>query len=181
MLEREQEVRLQSNLDFRLMALFFKFRDLFMPPVRVLNEVEIKAGFRVLDYGCGPGSYILPLVKKVGDSGIIYALDIHPLAVQMVRDQAEKNQLSNVNTILSDCKTGLPDNSLDMVLLFDILHDLNNSGEVLWKLYRVLRPGGNLVVADHHTKEGDIIFQITKGDFFRLLKKGERTISFSKG
>jgi ubiquinone/menaquinone biosynthesis C-methylase UbiE len=88
--------------------------------------VGIKPGFHVLDYGCGPGSYIIPTAELVGKSGKIYAPDIHPLAIQMVQSIASKNQLKNVETILSDCKTGLPDNSIDVVLFSPLPEQVRN-------------------------------------------------------
>jgi ubiquinone/menaquinone biosynthesis C-methylase UbiE len=77
--------RIKSNLDFRLMAISYKFRDFFQPRINILKEVGIKRGDYVLDYGCGPGSYILPLTELVGKEGKIYALDAHPIAIQMVQ------------------------------------------------------------------------------------------------
>ena len=71
-----------SNIHFRLMSLSFKFRDLFLLPGNILEEVDIKTGFHILDYGCGPGSYSLAASKLVGETGKVYALDNHPLAVQ---------------------------------------------------------------------------------------------------
>ncbi|MCK4241915.1 MAG: methyltransferase domain-containing protein, partial [Dehalococcoidia bacterium] len=61
------------------MSLTYKFRDLRLPRMDILKEVGIEPGFHVLDYGCGPGSYTIPLAELVGESGKIYALDIHPL------------------------------------------------------------------------------------------------------
>ena len=110
----------QSNLDFKFMTLGFKFRDFFLPRKNILKEVGIRPGFHVVDYGCGPGSYITAAAELVGKSGKIYALDIHPLAIQMVQSIAAKKQLTNVETICSDRKTGLPDKSIDVVLLYDI-------------------------------------------------------------
>ena len=75
----------KSNLDFRLMALTYRFRDFFSPRMNILKEVGIKPGFTILDYGCGPGSYIIPTAELVGKSGKIYALDIHPLAIKSVK------------------------------------------------------------------------------------------------
>jgi ubiquinone/menaquinone biosynthesis C-methylase UbiE len=120
-----------SNLHFRLMALEFKFRDFLSPREEVLKEVGIRPGFHVLDYGCGSGSYVFPAAELVGESGRVYALDIQPLAVQSVRNLASKKRLANVETILSDCETGLPDNSVDVVLLYDTLHALNDPSGVL--------------------------------------------------
>jgi ubiquinone/menaquinone biosynthesis C-methylase UbiE len=170
----------ESNFAFRLMALSYKFRDLRLPRKSILEEVGIKAGCYVLDYGCGPGSYVAPLAELVGESGKVYALDIHPLAIRKVHSIASKKRLVNVKTILSDCKTGLPDNSLDVVLLYDIFHCLSDPAGVLKELHRVLKPDGILSFSDHHMKDKDIVSQITNSGLFRLLKKGRRTYSFLK-
>jgi len=169
----------ESNLSFKLMALSYKFRDFFQSRMDILKEAEIKPGDHVLDYGCGPGSYIIPLAGLVGKKGIIYALDIHPLAIQMVQNIALKKQLTNVETIYSDCKNGLPDNSIDVVLLYDVLHDLNNSDEVLEELHRVLKSNGILSVSDHHMKENEIVSKVVNRGLFGLTKRGKRTYSFS--
>ena len=170
----------KHNLDFKLMALTYKVRDFFSPRMNILKEAELKSGFRVLDYGCGPGSYIIPLAEFVGKSGKIYALDIHPLAIQMVRSIASKKQLPSVETICSDCKTGLQDKSIDVALLYDTLHGLSKPDEVLAELHRVLKPGGILSLSDHHMKEDEIRAKVTYIGLFRLSRKGERLYNFSK-
>jgi ubiquinone/menaquinone biosynthesis C-methylase UbiE len=172
--------KVESNLGFRLMAFSYKFRDFFRPRIDILKEVEIKLGDHVLDYGCGPGSYITPLSELVGKDGRIYALDIHPLAIQRVQRIASTKQLTNVETICSDCKTGLPDNSLDAVLLYDVFHKLSEPDAVLEKLHRVLKPNGVISFSDHHMKEDEIVSKVTKSGLFRLLRKGKRTYSFLK-
>ena len=169
-----------SNFDFQFMSLGYKFRDFFLPRMNILKEVGIKPGFHVLDYGCGPGSYIIPLAELVGESGKIYALDIHPLAIQRVQDIASKKQLANVETILSDCQTGLPDNTLDAVLLYDAFHELSDPDGVLQELHRVLKPDGILSFSDHHMKEKEIVAEVTNDRLFRLIRKGERTYTFLK-
>jgi ubiquinone/menaquinone biosynthesis C-methylase UbiE len=158
----------------------FEFRDLRLPRINILKGAGIRLGFRVLDYGCGPGSYIVPLAELVGKSGKIYALDIHPLAIQKVKDIASKKKLANVETILSDSQTGLPDNSLDVVLLYDIFHHLNGRNKVLKELHRVLKPDGVLSFSDHHMKEDEIVSAVTNSGFFSLSSKGRRTYSFLK-
>lgn len=172
--------KVEPNLGFRLMAFGYKFRDLRLPRKNILEEVGIKPGFHVLDFGCGPGSYIIPLAKLVGESGKIYALDIHPLAIQKVKDIASKKQLANVETILSGCQTGLPDNTLDAVLLYDAFHHLSYPDVVLKELHRVLKPDGILSFGDHHMKENEIVSEITNSRLFRLSRKGEGTYTFLK-
>ena len=57
------------DIHFRLMALGFMFRDLPNPPEKILKEADIGPGDRVLDFGCGPGSYSLAAAKLVGEKG----------------------------------------------------------------------------------------------------------------
>jgi len=168
------------NLNFKLMSFAFQFRNFFLPRKNVLKEVGIKPGFHVLDYGCGPGGYITAAAELVGKSGKIYALDIHPLAIQTVQSIASKKQLTNAETICSDCKTGLPDNSVDVVLLYDTLHSLSDPNGVLEELRRVLKPDGILSFSDHHMKENEIVSKVTSRGLFRLSRKGKRTYCFSK-
>ena len=129
-----------SNIWFRLMALEFKIRDYRRPRLAIVNEIGLKAGFHVLDYGCGPGGYVLHVSKSVEAQGKLYTLDVTPLAIDMVKKIVAKNNLKNVETILSDCSTGLPSGELDVVLLYDVFHDLSDQNEVLAEVHRVLKP-----------------------------------------
>jgi len=162
------------------MSLTYKFRDFFSPRMDILREVGIEPGFHVLDYGCGPGSHVVPLAELVGISGRIYALDIHPLAIQKVQRIASRRQFSNVETICSDCATGLPDSCVDVVLLHDTLHTLGDPDGVLQELHRVLKPNGILSFSDHHMQEGEIVSKVASGGLFRLSAKRSRTWSFVK-
>jgi ubiquinone/menaquinone biosynthesis C-methylase UbiE len=180
--EKEEIVMdmVESNLGFRLMAFGYKFRDLRLPRKDILEGVGIKPGCHVLDYGYGPGSYIVPLAELVGESGKVCALDIHPLAIQKVKDVASRKQLANVEAILSDYQTGLQDNSLDVVLLYDIFHHLSDWNKIQKELHRVLKPDGVLSFSDHHMKEDEIVSAVTNSGFFSLSSKGQRTYSFLK-
>jgi ubiquinone/menaquinone biosynthesis C-methylase UbiE len=169
-----------SSLDFALMSLSFKFRDFLLPRRNILKEVGIRKGFHVLDFGCGPGGYIIPLAELTGKSGKIFALDTSQRAIKSARKIIINNHLTNVDTIHSDCKTGLPDNSLDAACLYDVFHDLSRPDNVLKELHRVLKPHGLLSVADPHLDEQEIVSKLTEGGYFSLTSKGKRTYSFSR-
>ena len=174
-----------SNLYFKVTILAFTLRDLLLPRRHILREVGIKPGFHVLDYGCGPGGYLIlqrdiavfglrnrvydtdnrvygprkclsravvlkEIAKLVGRPGRIYALDIHPLAIQRAQDIASKNEITNLETICSECKTVLPDSSIDVVLLYDTFHLLTEPVNVLHEIHRVLKP--NVCEPRRHTR-----------------------------
>jgi ubiquinone/menaquinone biosynthesis C-methylase UbiE len=170
-----------SDFAFRFMSFGYKFRDLRLPRRNILKEVEIKPGFQVLDYGCGPGGYITAAAQLVSESGKVYALDIQPLAIKQIQNMTTKQKLANIETILSDCATGLPDESIDVVLLYDTFHSLSEPDAVLAELHRVLKHGGILSFNDHHMKaETEIISRITGKGLFRLLRKGKLVYNFFK-
>ncbi len=179
-LEEATVDRPMPDIAFIAMSTLFRFRDLLRPRSEVLKEVGIKPGFRVLDYGCGPGAYVAATAGLVGPTGKVHALDIHPLAIQRVASVARRKGLANVETILSDCRTGLPGESVDVVLLYDIFHHLSEPDAVLREMHRVLKPAGILSFSDHHMKRAGIVSGVTRGQLFTLKAEGKRTYSFSK-
>jgi ubiquinone/menaquinone biosynthesis C-methylase UbiE len=169
-----------SSIWFRMMALEFKIRDSVKPRRDIIKEVELQEGFQVLDFGCGPGGYVIAASESVGASGKLYALDTMPIALGMVRKIVDKKKLANVTTIQSDCNTGLQDEELDVVLLYDVFHDLADQNAVLSELHRILKPNGALSFSDHHLSENEIVSRITSSGLFNLLRKNQRTYTFSK-
>lgn len=169
-----------SNIWFRLMALEFKIRDRRHPRKEIIDEVDLKLGFTVLDYGCGPGGYVLPVSQAIGSTGKLYALDALPVAIDMVKQIIRKNKLANVETILSRSYTGLKNETLDAVLLYDVFHDLDDQTAVLKELHRVLKPNGLLSFSDHHMKGNEIISKITVSGLFKLQKRNPHTYNFTR-
>ena len=168
----------QSALSFRMMALLFRLRDLVRPRTRVLAEAGIKPGDRVLDFGCGPGGYVRPLADIVGPTGEIIALDVNRLAIAAVENIAFKHRLKNVRTVRSGLKTGLPDDSVDVALLYDTFHDLSRPDAVLAEITRVLKPGGILSFSDHHLADEQAVASVTGSGTFRLGARGEHVFTF---
>ncbi|MCI4446225.1 MAG: hypothetical protein JHC32_09410 [Candidatus Aminicenantes bacterium] len=84
-----------NSVHFQLLTLSYRIRDFFRPRISILQEIGIKAGARMLDFGCEPGSYIEPLAKLVSPKGQIYAFafEINPLAIRSVRQLAQKKSL----------------------------------------------------------------------------------------
>jgi ubiquinone/menaquinone biosynthesis C-methylase UbiE len=168
----------ESVLNFRIMAWTFKLRDLLRPRRTVLAEAGLKPGDRVLDFGCGPGGYLLPAVKIIGPEGEYVALDISRLAVKSVENLAFKHHLKNVRTVRSGLKTGLPDAGVDVAFLFDVFHGLSKPDAVLTEIARVLKPGGHLCFSDHHLDEDRIKAAVTGPGLFAFASRGAYMFTF---
>jgi ubiquinone/menaquinone biosynthesis C-methylase UbiE len=150
-----------------------------MSPREIFADVEIQPGHRVLDFGCGPGLFSIMAAEKTGPSGRVYALDIHPLAIKMLKKKARRKNLENITAIESGCRSSIPDHSLDLVLFFDVFHMLDNKGEVLKELHRVLKPDGIVCFSDHHMKEERILSGWNDSGLFVLQRRGKKTFSFA--
>jgi len=171
---------IKGNSYFRLMSFFLWLRDGFISPAKKLQDAGLKPGNQVLDFGCGPGSFSLAAAGIVGQSGKVHALDVHPLALRSVERKSKKGGFQNIETISSDRATGLPDQSVDFVILNDVLHELDDSDAVLAELHRILKLEGTLFFSDHHMNEKDFMTMLTQKGLFRYSRKGYKAYLFSK-
>lgn len=169
-----------SKTHFKFMVKHFKKRDENYPPYKKIEKTEIKEGSIVLDYGCGPGSYSIAAAEVIGNKGKVYAADIHSLAIESVKKRALKKNLSNIETILTDCDTKLEDVSIDVVLLLDIFHELSDPESILKELHRVLKEDGSLSVDDHHFKDDEIVGKITSIGLFKFVERKDEVFNFTK-
>jgi len=89
-----------SAFTFQRVSWMLSLRNLFLPPEEVLDGVDMRPGFRVPDYGCGTGSFTFEAARRAGPEGKLYALDIHPLALEKVQKGAQKKGLANIESVL---------------------------------------------------------------------------------
>lgn len=169
-----------SNWDFKIMSFLFKIRDFFKNPMNKIEKIDVKEGEYVLEYGCGSGSFTIPLAEVVGPSGRIYAADIHPLSSEKVKEKAEKNELENIKTIETDCNTNLNEKSIDVVVLIDVLHTLNEYKKNLEEFHRVLKNNGCLWVDDHHYDLEEIRQKIMETNLFEFVRSVDSFHKFNK-
>lgn len=174
------EAKAMPNTYFRGMALILRLREKLVHPEERLRATGLRHGQVVLDYGCGVGSYSLPAARLVAKEGKVYALDIHPLAIEAVAKRARKEGLENLETIHSAGDTGLPDGSIDVVLLYDVLHMVPDRQALLRELYRILKPGGQLLVKPDHMTEEALLQTVGAAHLFSLETQHEGTFEFRK-
>lgn len=116
----------------------------------VLITMGVQEGLTILEVGCGPGFFTIP-AARMANSGTVYALDIYPMMTDVVARKARKSGLENVKTINAPASgTGLPDESVDLVLCIDVLSDVSDMEATLREVHRVLKPDGTLSVYEPH-------------------------------
>jgi len=136
----------------------------------------IKEEQTFLDYGCGTGSFTIPAARIVGTGGKVYALDYFPRQLELVEEQSKKEGLTNIETILSDRNTGLPDECIDVIWMCDVLHEIRERRAVLEELHRVLRRAGVLAI---HDGMRDEVLDYTNG-LFHLTLRDDKLSTFTR-
>lgn len=136
----------------------------------------VEEGQVFLDYGCGTGDFAFHAAVKVGEKGKVFALDYFPRQLKIVKRKAEKAGLSNIETILSKSNTGLPDNSVDVIWMCDVLHEIKERRTVLEELHRVLKKEGALAIYDGM---GGETLDYT-ADLFSLSGRDDKFFRFTK-
>jgi ubiquinone/menaquinone biosynthesis C-methylase UbiE len=168
------------GIAFRAMSFYFALRHRLEDVTKPLKKAGITEGQIILDFGCGPGHYAIAAAKMVGQSGRVYALDIHPLAARSVEKKAAKDSLTNIKTILSKRDTGLPDQSIDTVLVYDTIHMIKDKQALTKELHRVLKPDGLLSVIAEHVKVDDIIKMLEQDGLFSLRDRQGNLINLKR-
>ena len=136
---------------FKSMAFIFNVTDLFKSPDNKLKPFDIRKGQTVIDYGCGTGRYLPGASALVGENGLIYAVDIHELAIKCAFQQIKKNNLKNVKPIRTDGKTvDIPSHTADIIYALDMFHMVKDTKAFLQELNRLMRPDGTLYLEDGH-------------------------------
>jgi ubiquinone/menaquinone biosynthesis C-methylase UbiE len=118
----------------------------------ILSELQINSKINdLVEIGCGYGTFTIPGAKQI--NGKFYAFDIDKEMLDIVTRKIEAEKIGNIILDQRDIlthTTGLADNSIDYVMLFNILHH-DTPGDFLSEAYRILRPKGKIGILHWRT------------------------------
>lgn len=145
---------------------------------RVMDILGLAPGKTVADIGAGSGWFTVRAAQRVGESGVVYAVDINPESIRYVDERARKEQLHNVKTILGKPDdAALPAASVDSVLLLKTYHEVAEPLALLRNLRASLRPGAKVGIIDRngngedHGVGRDVVIHEAAEAGYRLLKQ----------
>lgn len=125
---------------------------------KLLEALAIKPGWTVADLGCGNGFHALPMAKMVGESGRILAVDIQPQMLKLLERRAKEagveDRITPILATATDPK--LPPNSVDLLIMVDVYHEISHPEQVLAHIRRALKPGGRAVWVEFRTEDVDV-------------------------
>jgi len=129
-------------------------RDAWQKPANVVEALQLRAGMCVADLGAGTGYFSRYLAAAVGEAGTVFAVDTEPGLVTHLRERAEHEHTPNVVPILASADNPrLPVGAVDVVLIVDTVHHIDDRINYLRRLRRVLKPGGRVVVIDFKNQD----------------------------
>jgi len=123
-------------------------------PDEALQAIGIRRGMVVADVGAGSGVMTFKMAKLVGPSGKVYAVDIQPQMLEILRTRAQRDKVTNVQTVLdtvSDPK--LPAGAIDLILLVDVYHEFSQPQAMLDHMREALKPNGRLVLLEYRKED----------------------------
>lgn len=116
-------------------------------PEQFVAEADIPHGARVAEIGCGSGWFTFALEKVVRPRGIVYALDMQPAMLQILR--AKRENWERILTLpCSENNFELDDGEVDLVFHANTLHECTEPEKHLQEVNRVLKEGGRLVLIE---------------------------------
>jgi ubiquinone/menaquinone biosynthesis C-methylase UbiE len=119
-------------------------------PDVALDVLQIPRGAAVADIGAGSGYITVRLARRVGPTGMVFANDVQPQMLEMLRRRMEREKISNVTLVqgtIDDPK--LPPASVDLELMVDVYHEFSQPQAMLRGLRQALKPGGRLVLLEY--------------------------------
>jgi SAM-dependent methyltransferase len=126
-------------------------------PETALDKIGIREGITVADVGAGVGYFTVRLARRVGPSGKVYAVDVQPEMLSILKQRAAKAKLTNIVTVLgSESDPRLPPNTLDLILLVDVYHEFSQPQKMLRRMSEALKNDGRLVLLEYRKEDPHI-------------------------
>ena len=122
-----------------------------------LDAIGLRPGMTVAEVGAGSGYVALRMAKRVGPSGKVYANDLQPEMLGLLRNNAAKGGITNVETVLgSETDPNLPAGQMDLIILVDVYHEFSQPQKMLQGIRRALKPDGRLVQLEYRKEDPNV-------------------------
>ncbi len=129
-------------------------RDREEEPDRALDALGIKPGWTVADVGAGTGYMSVRLAQRVGNTGRVYASDVQPQMIDLLKQRLARERVANITPVLGGVDDPrLPAGALDLVLMVDVYHEFSEPQKMLRAIGAALKPGGLLVLLEYRKED----------------------------
>lgn len=133
---------------------------MFSDPQKIIEQCSIQAGMEIADFGSGSGFYTMASAKALISTGRVYAIDAQKDLLTKLKNNTAREGLYNVEVIWGDIEkiggTHLRENSIDLVLMCNVIFQLEDKQSAIVEMKRVLKSGGRALIVDWAESFGGI-------------------------
>jgi protein-L-isoaspartate O-methyltransferase len=123
-------------------------------PERMLEQLQLRPGLAVADVGAGVGYHAARIARRVGPQGTVWAVEVQPEMLEKLRERMRAQGIANVRPVLGDAlDPGLPAGAIDLILMVDVYHELENPREMLDRMVAALKPGGRIAFVEYRAED----------------------------
>jgi 2-polyprenyl-3-methyl-5-hydroxy-6-metoxy-1,4-benzoquinol methylase len=123
-------------------------------PDVALDELKIAKGANVADIGAGVGYMSWRMAERVGSQGKVYANDIQPQMLELLKKNMQERHISNVVPVLGELDDPkLPPGQMDLVLMVDVYHEFTQPQQMLRHIRDSLKPDGRMVLLEYRAED----------------------------
>ena len=124
----------------------------FTNPEANITALGVHEGMVIADFGAGTGAYTIPLAKRVGESGHVYAIEVQKEFLTNIKNGAVQQGLKNLSVVWGDVErlggTKIKDKTVDAVVVSNVLFQAEDKKGLIEEAKRILKTGGELLLID---------------------------------
>ena len=136
---------------YRVKFLMSEERKQWHNPETILNEAGVTKGMVIADLGSGPGFFTIPMAQMTGEKGLVYAVDSNQTMLNGLKENIAKSEVNpNIIKIVNSdvCHTGIPKESVDLVLFANVLHEVEDRKAFFQEVKRISKRTAFIVDVD---------------------------------
>jgi len=128
-----------------------RIRRFLTPPDRLISRLGLRSSDVIIDFGCGPGFYTIPLAKIARRT---IGVDVSPRMLEKLASNAMKHHVKIDLARNDGTAIGLEDGVVDIILLVHAFHEIEAKSRVIREFSRILRDSGRLVIVERAKRGG---------------------------
>ena len=120
---------------------------------QAIANMGIRPDEHIADIGAGSGYYAFRMARKVPE-GKVYAVDLQPEMLSIMRNKISQDSIKNVALVQgSETSPNLAENSVDLVIMVDVYHELSQPREMMQEIVKALKPDGRFVLLEYRMED----------------------------
>ena len=126
-------------------------------PNRLIEMLKLKGGDVVADIGVGTGYIARRISRKIGNTGIVYGVEIQQEMLDILAEKMAEEGIMNIKGVLgtiTDPK--LPPNSVDLAIMVDVYHEFSHPYEMMRNISSALKVGGRVVFVEYRAEDPNV-------------------------